>query len=153
LTPTKKITKADLEKSKEDLEAVLLQFSGFVKENRPNLDMDVVATGETWFGKAALEKGLCDDIKTVDDILLNYVDLGYNVYELEYSPPPAVPEGLAQLLPIGKADGESSWLRRGVRWLVNSVADEVRMAIDEKQSVQQRYMAKDDTSERVQMRE
>lgn len=157
LTPTKKITKEDIAKSKEDIEAVLLQFSGFVKANRPSLDIDAVATGETWFGNAALEKGLCDDIKTVDDVLLNYVDLGYDVLEVDYSPPPEVPEGLAQLLPFGQAamgeEGGGSLPRRAVRWLVDVVADEVRSAIDEKTSVQQRYMAKDDTSDRVQMRD
>lgn len=133
----------------------MAQFSGFVKENRPKLDIDAVATGETWFGRAALEKGLCDDIKTVDDVILNYVDLGYNVYEVEYSPPPEVPEGLAQLLPFGSVSGpsSSSWLRRGIRWAVNAMADEVRIAIDERTAVQQQYMAKDDTSDRVQMRD
>lgn len=150
VTPTKKVTKQDLDKSKQDLEEVLLQFSGFVKENRPNLDVDSVATGETWVGKAALEKGLCDDIKTVDDMLLDYVGLGYNVYELEYSPPPAVPEGLKQLIP---ATEDGSLLRRGVRWAVNTIADELRVAVDEKYSTQQRYMAKDDTSNRMQMRD
>jgi ClpP class serine protease len=153
LTPTKKINKADVEKSKEDLEQVLGQFSGFVKEMRPSLDIDSVATGETWFGKAALDKGLCDDIKTVDDVLLNYVDLGYDVLEIKYSPPVEVPQGLAQLLPFGAEAGSSSLPRRAVRWMVDAVADEVKAAIDEKTSVQQRYMAKDDTSDRVQMKD
>ncbi len=138
-----------MEKSKEDLEQVLGQFASFVKENRPSLDIDSVATGETWFGNAALERGLCDEIKTVDDILLNYVALGYNVYDIKYSPPSPVPEGLAQLLPVGG----DSLPRKALRWMVGAVADEVRLAIDEKSSVTQRYMAKDDTSERVQMRE
>ena len=110
LTPTKKVTRADLDKSKQDLEQVLGQFSGFVAENRPKLDIDSVATGETWFGNAALEKGLCDDIKTVDDVLLEFVDLGYNVYEVDYSPPPAVPQGLAQLLPATSlTEGEGNF--------------------------------------------
>ena len=151
LTPTKKITKADVDKSKEELEKVLGQFSGFVKQNRPGLDIEAVATGETWFGEAALERGLCDEIKTVDDILLNYVDLGYNVYEVQYSPPQAVPEGLAQLFPAGANDG--SLVRRGIRWAVGAVVEEVRTVLDEKSSVSQRYMATDDTSDRVQAKE
>jgi ClpP class serine protease len=151
LTPTKKVTKADLEKSKEDLEEVLGQFSGFVKKNRPSLDIEAVATGETWFGDAALERGLCDEIKTVDDVLLNYVDLGYNVYEVEYNPPQVVPEGLAQLFPAGAQDG--SLVRRGIRWAVSAVVEEARSALDEKSSISQRYMAKDDTSDRVQARD
>ena len=65
------------------------------------------------------------------------------------------PAELAQLLPFGQAamgeEGGGSLPRRAVRWLVDVVAGEVRSAIDEKTSVQQRYMAKDDTSDRVQM--
>lgn len=156
MTPTKKVTKADLDKSKEDLEQVLGQFASFVKENRPSLDIDSVATGETWFGNAALERGLCDAIQTVDDLLLNYVDLGYNVYEIKYSPPPPVPEGLAQFLPVGgstTAGAGDSLLRKALRWMVGAVAEEVRSVVDEQTSLSQRYLAKDDTSERVQMRE
>ena len=65
LTPTKKVTKEDLEKSKEELEGVLLLFKDFVHQNRPSLDIDKVATGETWFGEEALKQGLCDAIATM----------------------------------------------------------------------------------------
>lgn len=59
LTPTKKVTKDDIAKTKADLEDVLVLFRGFVAENRPSLDIDKVATGETWFGEDALKMGLC----------------------------------------------------------------------------------------------
>eukprot|EP00957_Ditylum_brightwellii_P179888 13703630-Ditylum_brightwellii.AAC.1 len=62
LTPTKKVTKEDLAKSKEDIEDILFLFKGFVKKNQPQLDIDSVATVETWFGTDALNKGLCDEI-------------------------------------------------------------------------------------------
>ena len=147
------MTKLDLEKSKEDLEGVLTQFAGFVKENRPSLDIDSVATGETWFGQAALEKGLCDSIQTVDDLLLEYVDQGYDVYEIDYSPPPEVPAGLAQLLPSSSQEGAGSFPLRAIRWMVNMIADEVQAAIAEQGSVKNRYMAKDETSDRIQLRD
>ena len=35
-----------------------------MKENRPSLDIDKVATGETWFGQDALDRNLCDEIRT-----------------------------------------------------------------------------------------
>merc|ERR1712241_573442 len=47
LTPTKKVTKEDVAKQKEDLEEVLVLFKSFVKKNRPSLDIESVATGET----------------------------------------------------------------------------------------------------------
>ena len=59
ITPTKKVTKEDYQKSKEDIEEIFGLFRDFVKENRPKLDIDKVATGETWFGTAALERKLC----------------------------------------------------------------------------------------------
>jgi serine protease SohB len=65
LTPTKKVTKEDFQKSKEDIEGVFNLFRDFVKENRPQLDIEKVATGETWFGTAALERGLCKPLLAV----------------------------------------------------------------------------------------
>ena len=41
---------------------MLLLFKGFVKQNRPNLDIEKVATGETWFGPDALKEGLVDEL-------------------------------------------------------------------------------------------
>lgn len=46
LTPFKKATKDDFEKSKSDVEDILTLFKGFVKKNRPKLDIDLVATGK-----------------------------------------------------------------------------------------------------------
>merc|ERR1711937_214980 len=90
LTPTKKITKEDLAKSEEDIAEIFELFKGWVEQNRPQLDIDEVATGETWFGPAALEKGLCDEIKTVDDVILEHIDDNYNVYKVKYEPPPEI---------------------------------------------------------------
>ncbi len=44
-------------------------FKSFVGEHRPQLDMASVATGEVWFGRQALGKGLIDGIQTSDDYL------------------------------------------------------------------------------------
>jgi len=138
---------------------ILTQFRDFVPLNRPSLNIDKVATGETWFGQAALEKGLCDEIKPVDDILLNYVDLGYNVYEIAYEPPPEKPLGLAGLIPATSSSNDEDLPlgRRMVRWLVTSVASEVKSAIkaevESSGNVEKRYMARDDTADRVQIKD
>ncbi len=63
-------TDKDREKFREELEDTHLLFKQFVKENRPTLDVDAVATGEHWYGQRAIEKGLIDDIKTSDDLIL-----------------------------------------------------------------------------------
>lgn len=45
ITPTKKVTKEDFDKTKEDVEGILTLFKQFVHQNRPSLDIDEVATG------------------------------------------------------------------------------------------------------------
>ena len=156
LTPTKKITKEDLEKSEEDIAEIFELFKGWVEQNRPQLNIDEVATGETWFGPAALEKGLCDEIKTVDDILLDYIDEGCNVYQVKYDPPKELPTGLQALLASDDQDyrisrGQNSIGRQAIRWLVQSFAEEVKAVTTstEQTPLEEKYMAKDDTRDRV----
>ena len=138
LTPTKKVTKEDIQKSKEDLEDVLTLFKGFVKENRPSLDIETVATGETWFGQDALDKGLCDELATVDDVLVDYVDQGYNVYQVRYNPNGIESSPLSSLLPAtsgSSANGsvndtnEGGIVRGAVRWLVRNILPTVKEEI------------------------
>jgi serine protease SohB len=129
LTPTKKVTKEDLDKSKTEIEDVLTLFKKFVKANRPQLDIDSVATGETWFGEDALQRQLCDEIKTKDELLLEYVHQGCDVFEVTYEPD-ALESGRV-LLPFGAASGasrrnDSSWLRRSIRWALRNVGEELK---------------------------
>jgi ClpP class serine protease len=142
----------------------LTLFRNFVKENRPQLDMDKVATGETWFGKDALDRGLCDELKTVDEVLMEFVDKGYDVYEVEYAPPKQPLQGLGGLFQqsgSSRSGGDSSsdsLVRRGIQWLVRTVALEVQAELEQQSRTvggqqQQRYMAKDDWSERVRVQE
>jgi len=156
LTPTKKITKEDLAKSEEDIAEIFELFKGWVAQNRPQLNIDEVATGETWFGPAALEKGLCDEIKTVDDALLDYISEGCNVYQVKYDPPKEIPSTLAALFASEgqiprTAGGDNSIGRKAIRWLVRSFAEEVKAATTSMGDtpLEQKYMAKDDTMDRV----
>jgi signal peptide peptidase SppA len=99
VTPTKKITKEDLKKSTEDIQEIFDLFKRFVKDQRPQLDIENVATGDTWFGEDALERGLCDEIATADDVLLDFVDKGFDVYDVAYDPTPESVGGLLAGLP------------------------------------------------------
>lgn len=58
------------EKFKQELEETHGLFKDFIRERRPSLDVDSVATGEHWFGTHALKLGLIDDIKTSDDLIV-----------------------------------------------------------------------------------
>jgi signal peptide peptidase SppA len=94
LTPTKKIDPEDVAKSKADIEDVLVLFKSFVAEQRPTLDIDVVATGETWFGADALKRGLCDELKTTDDVLLDALAAGAEIFSVKFRPPKTGPAAL-----------------------------------------------------------
>lgn len=63
-------TDADRAKFKQELEDTHGLFKDFVSNNRPDLDIDKVATGEHWHGIQALELGLVDELRTSDDYLL-----------------------------------------------------------------------------------
>ncbi|MCS0436580.1 protease SohB [Vibrio diabolicus] len=58
------------DKFKQELEETHVLFKDFIRERRPSLDLDKVATGEHWFGTQAKELGLVDDISTSDDIVI-----------------------------------------------------------------------------------
>jgi serine protease SohB len=62
-------TEKGRQKFQQEIQETHDLFKDFVAQNRPNIDMNVVATGEVWFGKAALEKGLIDAVITSDDYL------------------------------------------------------------------------------------
>ena len=170
----------DIKKSKEDIEEILKLFKSFVKENRPILDIDkgscardllvvaslfkaltfyspiflyfVVATGETWFGTDALELKLCDEIKTADDVITEYIDANFNVFDVKFDPPPEKPE-FTSLFPVGVESGSGGGLiSRAVRWLARTVAAEFASEMNDLNASQRpdrRYMIKDDSSERI----
>lgn len=67
----------------KDLEDTHELFQDFVGEYRPALDIKAVATGETWYGKKALEKNLVDDISTSDSYITRLAK-DASVYEVKY---------------------------------------------------------------------
>ncbi|NND64628.1 MAG: protease SohB [Gammaproteobacteria bacterium] len=78
-------TDADRAKLKHELEELHTLFKSMVSQYRPQLDIEAVATGESWFGQQALPKKLIDEIGTSDDYLLQKAEQA-NVYRLHYQP-------------------------------------------------------------------
>lgn len=60
-------------KFKEDINDVHDLFKGFVKQERPVVDIEKVSTGEYWFGIRAKELALVDELKTSDDYLMECI--------------------------------------------------------------------------------
>jgi len=59
------------DKFKQELQETHDLFKGFIHQNRVDLDVEKVATGEHWYGQQALELGLVDELTTSDDYILN----------------------------------------------------------------------------------
>lgn len=59
-------------KFQEEIEEIHVLFKDFVHENRKDMDIGKVATGEFWPGIKAKELGLVDDIMTSDDYILSH---------------------------------------------------------------------------------
>ena len=76
-------TEAGREKFRETLEDAHALFKSFIAQNRPQVDLARVATGDHWFGTRALDLKLVDELKTSDDYLLER-SKDCDLYELRY---------------------------------------------------------------------
>lgn len=89
-----KNTPEDREHFNEQLEDTHTIFKEFVKENRPTLDIEKVATGEHWLASRALALNLVDELITSDDYLLEASN-DADIYEISYTVPKTLSERLA----------------------------------------------------------
>ena len=58
------------EKVRQELEEVHALFKAQIREHRPQVDVEQIATGEHWYGVRALELKLVDELRTSDDFLM-----------------------------------------------------------------------------------
>ena len=83
LTMFGKNTETGREKFQNELEALHGLFKDLVAENRPAVDTGLVATGETWFGKQALEHALVDELQTSDEYIVDKCAV-MDVFQIKY---------------------------------------------------------------------
>lgn len=86
-------TQKGREKFAEELEDTHGLFKEFIRDNREKLNVDEVATGETWYGSRALEKQLIDGVQTSDEYLTGQVEEA-DIFEVEYVFKKSLPEKL-----------------------------------------------------------
>lgn len=72
--------RAKLQQEVEDIHEL---FKSQIRDHRPQVDLDRVATGEHWYGIRALELKLVDELRTSDDFLLEAA-LDHELYHLTY---------------------------------------------------------------------
>ncbi len=87
------------QKMQSDLEETHDLFKDFIKSQRPNLDVDKVATGEHWLGTKALELGLVDELQTSDDYLMN-LRKDADLIHLEYSEKKSIIDKLSHMMTL-----------------------------------------------------
>jgi len=80
----------------EELNITHTLFKNFIKDMRPNLNIEDVSNGEHWFGTIALKKKLVDQIGTSDDILLSKMEK-YNLLNIKYTYNTKISERLAKI--------------------------------------------------------
>lgn len=71
------------EKFQSDLEETHGLFKSHVKQFRPRIDIENVATGDIWYGLQAVEHRLIDEVGTSDDYLMAACDRA-DVYSVRY---------------------------------------------------------------------
>nr|WP_255777299.1 protease SohB [Halomonas desiderata] len=67
-------TEEGREKFQADLDNIHALFKRHVAERRPDLDIEAVATGEVWYGRDALDKGLIDVLGTSEAYLVSRME-------------------------------------------------------------------------------
>ncbi|MDP1932444.1 MAG: protease SohB [Gammaproteobacteria bacterium] len=68
------ITQKGRDKVKEDVEEMHVIFKDWVKLHRPVVDIDNIATGETWVGLQARDKNMIDEVMTSDECIVRACD-------------------------------------------------------------------------------
>lgn len=94
----------------EELELTHQLFKTHINKFRPQIDIETIATGETWYGQQALDNGLVDKIKTSDDLIIEATKT-MDVYRLEISHKQSLVEKLkSQFLSKNKAQISNHYL-------------------------------------------
>lgn len=105
------------EKFQQELEETHVLFKEFIRERRPELDLDSVATGEHWFGTKAKALGLVDEICTSDDIVVAACK-ERTVLSVRYVQKKRMAERLAKVGGDAADNLLMKWLARGQRPIV-----------------------------------
>ncbi|GEA11191.1 protease SohB [Alteromonas sp. KUL49] len=99
-------------KFQEEIEEIHVLFKDHVSSQRPDMDIERVATGEYWPGIKAKELGLVDELSTSDDYILAQYP-AREIYSVKY----AVRKNVAEKLGLAA----STAVEKGVNTLMSKV--------------------------------
>ena len=95
VSPLTKITPEREQKFVEQLEGTHELFKYHISKNRPSIDIDLVSTGEHWYGQEAIKLGLVDEISTCDEWVLNKMS-DYEIYIVTLTRPLTIREKISE---------------------------------------------------------
>lgn len=99
----------------EELEDVHRLFKDFVGAHRAELDLEAVATGETWYGQHAVDMKLVDEIATSDEYLLQQSD-DADIYEVRWVEHKRPIERLLAHVETSVHRVAGRWVERVMQW-------------------------------------
>ena len=111
LTTFGEITQKGRDKVQEDVETIHGIFKAWVKDHRPSVEIDKIATGEVWVGTQAKERYMVDEIRTSDECIIDACD-NAEVYEVEYVFKKSIQDRLGRVLESTADKLFSKWFER-----------------------------------------
>lgn len=99
------------EKMAEDVQEVHTLFKDFIKTSRPGMNVDDLATGETWLGSRAKELGLIDAICTSDEYIVDACEEA-EVYQVAYEKKMKITDKLGSVLENALDNTLMRWMQR-----------------------------------------
>jgi serine protease SohB len=111
LTTFGEITQKGRDKVKEDVEEMHGLFKAWVKDHRPAVDIDSIATGETWVGVQALEKSMIDELMTSDECIVKACE-DADVYAVQFEIRRSLSDKLGAAIHKGLDVAVQAWLKR-----------------------------------------
>ena len=111
LTTFGEITQKGRDKVQEDVETIHEIFKAWVKDHRPSVEIDKIATGEVWVGTQAKERYMVDEIRTSDECIIDACD-NAEVFEVEYVFKKSIQDRLGRVLEVTADKLFSKWFER-----------------------------------------
>lgn len=111
LTMFGKNTDEDRAKFTEQMEDTHKLFKEFVSEQRSQVNIEQIATGEHWLGKRARELNLVDELITSDDYLLQQSEAA-DIYQITHSEPKTISEKLMGSVELAMEKVLTGWWGR-----------------------------------------
>jgi len=111
LTQFGEITDKARAKVQEDVDDMHQLFKDWVKEHRPVVDIDKIATGETWVGKQSIELKLVDELGTSDECI-SAMCKDADVYEVEFEIKKSLQDKLGAVLEASIGRAVTNWIEK-----------------------------------------